>query len=204
MTDAENDELIACSDEMLQTVAATVLGGINRIKEQLDNNKTIEKQDAQHFMPVVDELHVLANTLGMIGKDLHAEAVAGCEQALREILLSDNLPDDAWLKLLANTLVSAEDALGNVATDNTECTAFIQGFNAVTREVVVSIGLAKDAISEYITSSDNMDSLSVVPGLLNQISGSLRLAGQDRAASCSRSDQAVHNTRTYRATSVPV
>ena len=182
VTDSENDELMACSDEMLQTVAVTVRSDIDRIKEQIDNYKTIGNHDAQYLIPVVDELHALANTLGMIGMDLHAEAVAGSVQTLRETVLSNNMPDEAWLVLLANTLVAAEDALGNVAADNTESTAFIQGFNAVTREVVVSIGLAKDAISEHIKSSDNFDSLSVVPDLLNQVSGSLRLAGENRAA----------------------
>ncbi len=44
------------------------------------------------------------------------------------------------------------------------------------------MGMAKEAISEFIGSSDNFDSLSIVPGLLNQISGGLRLANQDRAA----------------------
>ncbi len=181
-TGSEIDTRIACSDELMQTVAVTMRCDINRIKESLDDYKTSDEHDAQIFVSMANDLHVLANTLGMIGLVKHSEAVALQEKAIQDMASSDALPDDSGFAALANTLVIVEDALVDIADDNGEGAAFRQGLDAVTREVVASMGMAKEAISEYIRSSDDFESLSVVPELLNQISGGMRLANQERVA----------------------
>ncbi|MGB5177798.1 MAG: Hpt domain-containing protein [Gammaproteobacteria bacterium] len=182
LTGYESDTQIACSDELMQTVAVTMRCDIERIKESLDDYKNRDKHDSQILTPVANDLHALANTLGMIGLVKPSEAVALQEHAIREMISGDILPDDSALDALANTLVFVEDALVDDAGDKAEGAAFKQGLDAVTREVVASMGMAKEAISEYLRSSDDFDSLSVVPELLNQISGGMRLANQDRVA----------------------
>ena len=177
-----NDDLMACSDEVMETVAVTIRSDIDRIKEQLDQFNQGDGYDAQLLLPVADDLHALANTLGMIGKVEQSEAVASRAQTIREIVSGDDMLDAVALVGLANTLVSVEDALGDIAGVDAESAAFTQGIEAVTREVVASMGLAKEAISEFIKSADNFESLSVVPDLLNQISGGLQLVSQERSA----------------------
>jgi len=180
--DAANNGQIAYSEEMLEAVAESVYSDISHIKEQLDNYNNRDSEDTEYFMRVANDLHALANTLGMVSKDAHADVVAGLEQALREMVSSNSPPDDSWFVQVANALVSVEDSFGNADAWNTEGAVFQEGLNAVTREIVACMVMAKDAISEYIKSSDDFEPLSTVPGLLNQVCGSLRVAGQERAA----------------------
>ena len=182
VTGSVNDALIACSDEMMQAVAATIRIDVDRIKEQLDQYNQGDGHDAHLLLPVADDLHALANTLGMINKVGESEAVAAQEKTIREFVSGHDMTGVAELVALANTLVSVEDALIGIAGDDTESAAFMQGIEAVTLEVVASMGLAKEAVSEFIKSTDDFETLSVVPALLNQISGGLELVGQDRAA----------------------
>jgi len=180
MTCSVNDGQI--SDELMQTVAVTVRSDIDRIKVSLDDYNNKSNCNSQYFIPVANDLHALANTLEMLDLEKYAEVVALQEQALREKISVDGLPDDSEIIALANMLVSVEDALGDLAEGDSGDAAFIQGIDAVTREVVASMAMAKEAISHFIGSSDDFGSLSVVPGLLNQIGGGLRLANQERVA----------------------
>ncbi|MEN8204579.1 MAG: Hpt domain-containing protein [Pseudomonadota bacterium] len=182
VTGSVSDELIACSDEMMQTVTVSIRSDIERIKERLEQFNHGDGHDARILLPVADDLHALANTLGMIGKVEQSEAVAVQEQSVREFVSGSDMTAAAGFVVLANTLVSVEDALGGITGDNAESAAFMGGIDAVTREVVASIGLAKEAISEFIKASSDFDSLSVVPKLLNQISGGLQLVNQERSA----------------------
>jgi chemosensory pili system protein ChpA (sensor histidine kinase/response regulator) len=180
--DLVDDEQISCSDEVIKTVVDTIRGDIDRIREQLDACNMGAEHDAQLLLPVADDLHALANTLCMIEKGAESEVVSAQEQAVRDFVSDHEITDGFGFVLLANTLVSVEDALDNVAGGDAESAAFAQGLEAVTREVVTSMGLAKDAISEFIKSSDNFESLAVVPNLLNQIGGGLQLVSQERSA----------------------
>ena len=182
ITGSENDGQMTCSDELKQTVAVSIRSDIERIKECIDDYKKRNEHDSQFFIPVANGLHALANTLGMLGLEKHSEAVVQQEYSIREKISSDNVPDDAELAALANSLISVEISLADIDKDDDENAAFNQGFESVTREVVVSMGNAKEAISEYIRAPDDFEPLSVVPGLLNQICGGMRLVDQERVA----------------------
>ena len=180
-TESASDGLVSCNEELMGTVAVTVCSDINRIKENLEDYKK-HNDDAQCYIPIADEMHALSNTLGMIQRGVHAEAVAERERELREAIHCNTTPEESWFVLVANTLVSVEDALDDFAAENPEGSILIQGFSAVMQEVLSCIVTAKDAISDFMKSSDNVEHLSAVPGLLNQVCGSLRLTGLDRAA----------------------
>jgi chemosensory pili system protein ChpA (sensor histidine kinase/response regulator) len=182
VTGSASDDLTVCSDEVMQAVAVTIRSDIDRIKEQMEQFNQGADHDAQLLPLVANDLHALANTLEMIGKIEQAEAVAVQEQMLRELVSGNDVTDALGFAELANTLVSVEDALDDIAGDDAESAAFLQGIEAVTREVVASMGLAKESISEFIKSADDFEALSAVPGLLNQISGGLELVSQERAA----------------------
>lgn len=177
-----DDGPIACSDELIETVAVTMRADMDRIRESLDDYANSNERDTRLFIPVANDLHALANTLDMLGLEKHFQAVLLQEKSLREMIANNDLPGEAELVALANTLVVAEDALGDLAAGNEEGAAFNQGLDAVTHEVVASMGMAKEAISQFIRLSGDFESLSVVPDLFNQISGGLRLADQERAA----------------------
>ena len=179
---SSGDELIACSHETMQAVAVTIRSDIERIKDQLDQFNQGDGHDAQLLSPVADDLHALSNALGMIDKMEQSKAVSVQEKTLRDLVSVNDVADAAVLVALADTLVSVEATLAGGAGDDAESAAFMQGIEAVTLEVVASMGLAKEAIGEFIKSADNFELLSVVPGLLNKINGGLKLVSQERAA----------------------
>ena len=170
------------SNELVQAVAVTVRSDIERIKDALDDYNKRSEHDSQLLVPVSNDLHALANTLDMLGLENHSEEVVLQKRMVDEKISDGSLPDDSEIIALANMLIAVEDALENLAESDSGDTAFNQGIDAVSREVVACMGMAKEAISEFIRSSEDFDVLSVVPGLLNQMSGGLRLANQERAA----------------------
>ena len=174
--------------ELLQTVSGAVAEDIGRIKEQLDIYAAAAEPDATHLLVAAAGLHALANTLDMVGLgDLCAD-VAEWEQRLRMVSEHATDLDAAELGALAVTLVAVEDAVQSLATEPAGSDAEIsitclQGLEAVTREVLADIARAKEAINEFSITPAARDTLAGVPGILDQVSGSLQLAGEERAAS---------------------
>ena len=175
------DGLIACNDEMVEAVAATLRVDIVQIKDTLDQHKQGD-DDLRLLGSAADGLHAMANTLGMIGLEGHASAVFGWEQTLRSVIENNSSLDESGYVDLANTLVGVEDAVSNVSEGGAEGALLGQGIDAVTREVVACMGGVKESVTEYIQSPDEQGLLDNVPVLLNQVAGGLDLAGQDRAA----------------------
>ena len=65
--DGQNDadgDLIACNDEMIEAVAATLRIDIGQIKDALDQFKHRESGDSRLLESAADGLHAVANTLG--------------------------------------------------------------------------------------------------------------------------------------------
>ena len=173
---------IIFNDDLLQTVAVTVRSDIENIKDQLDTYARSGNTDVQDLEPVADGLHILGNTLDMICKEALSKAVFEHEQHMRELLTGSNEPAVPVFSAIANTLIAIEDALDDVAANESENAALNQGVEAVTREVIASMSRAKEIIHEFLKQPDNLDSLGGVPDLLDQMSGGLQLINQDRAA----------------------
>jgi len=114
--DDSNDDLIACNDEMIEAVAATLRVDIGQIKDTLDQYKQMEGGDSRLLESTADGLHAVANTLGMIGLDGHASPLAGWEQSLRAAIEGKASLGESDYVDLANTLVVVEDAMGSRLT----------------------------------------------------------------------------------------
>ena len=180
--DDSNDDLIACNDEMIEAVAATLRVDVGQIKDTLDQYKQMESGDSRLLESAADGLHAVANTLGMIGLDGDASTVAGWEQSLRAAIEGKASLGESDYVDLANTLVVVEDAISNLSGGGAEGALLGQGIDAVTREVVACMAVVKESVTGYIQSPDDTDLLLNVPELLNQVAGGLGLSGQDRAA----------------------
>ncbi len=175
-------DLIACNDEMIEAVAATLRDDIGKIKDTLDQYKQGEGGDTGMLESAADGLHAVANTLGMIGLEDLATPVNNWEQLLRTAIEDESSPGEPGYEDLANVLVTVEDAITGISEGGAEGALLGQGIDAVTTEVVACMGIVKEAVAEYLQSPDAPDLLASVPGLLNQVSGGLVMAGQDRAA----------------------
>jgi chemosensory pili system protein ChpA (sensor histidine kinase/response regulator) len=117
------------------------------------------------------------------------------EQQLREF--ADHAYEVAAAELgeLATTLVEVEDAVSALAAepqvrsgqDTATSITFRQGFEVVAREVLADIARVKEAVNELSITPAARDTLAGVPDILDQVSGSLQLAGEEQAAAVAES-----------------
>ncbi|MDX2456791.1 MAG: Hpt domain-containing protein, partial [Gammaproteobacteria bacterium] len=175
-------DTIIFNDDLLRTVAVTVRSDIENIKDQLDTYTRSVNADVQDLLPVADGLHILGNTLDMICKEDQSKAVFSHEQYIRDLLAGCNDSADQTFSAIANTLIAIEDALDDVAANDSENAALNQGVEAVSREVIANMSRAKEIVLEFLKQPDDLDSLDGVPNLLEQMSGGLQLINQERAA----------------------
>ncbi len=188
--DENSVSMAACSEELLQTVSGTVSGDIVRIKEQLDEYLQNGQSDSSVLASVADELHALANMLGMIGMDTLGEVISSRELLLRNCADSSQQLGEEELVDMANTLIATEDALADInanmriqaaGSDGDDIT-FKQGRDAVISAIIDDMSSAKEAINDFLRSCGDFDLLVDVPVILNRIHGSLQLVGQERVA----------------------
>ena len=179
---AAGESVMVFNDDLLKTVAVTVRTDIENIKDQLDTYTRNGSTELLGLAPVADRLHILGNTLDMISKEDLCKEVFVHEQRMRDLLSGSGEPESAVFSAIANTLVAVEDALDDVAANDTENVVLTQGIEAVSREVIVSMTRAKEIINEFLKDPENSGLLDTVPDLLEQMSGGLQLINEDRAA----------------------
>ena len=181
-------------DELLQTVSLTARDDVERIKDQLDSMTRKSEGGMAALVTVADGLHSLGNTLGMIGMEKLGAQLADREEQLRDLVATDAGHGDMDFTDLANTLVTVEDALSDIAahSGNSDVNSdhgnavLRQGQQAVVNAVIADIAAAKEAINEFLKSSDEFGLLEPVPVLLNKICGGLELVDEERLAVASR------------------
>ena len=180
------ESMIVFNDDLLQTVAVTIRADMESIKEQLDTYVRSGSADKQVLAPVSDGLHMLGNTLDMISKEDLSNALFEHELSMREFLAGNDDDVEMLFSAIANTLIAIEGAIDDVAANDAECVVVNQGTEAVTREVIVCMSMAKDIINEFLKDTGESESLEQVPDLLGKMAGGLQLINQERAAVITR------------------
>ena len=188
--DAALGSVTGCSAELLGTVSATAIEELEQVSEQLDILRRTGMQDMAGLESVAERLHALANSVAMIGLEDASGVLAGDAQRVRDMLDSDRAGDESQLMTVADGMVAVQAALvelrdGNSPADQPDSAAdmeFSEGLDAVIREVVSDMATAKERINDYLKQPVSQEALREVPVLLNQVSGGLRLAGQEEAA----------------------
>jgi chemosensory pili system protein ChpA (sensor histidine kinase/response regulator) len=188
--DAALASLTGCSAELLGTVSATAIEELEQVSEQLDILMRTGMQDMAELESVADRLHALANSVAMIGLKDASDILAGETQRVRDMLKGDRANNESELMAVADGMVTVQAALielrdGNSPADQSDSAAdmqFSEGLDAVIREIVSDMAAAKEYINDYLKQPETREALREVPVLLNQVSGGLRLAGQEEAA----------------------
>ena len=188
--DAAIGSVTGCSAELLDTVSATAIEELVQVSEQLDIFMRTGMHDLTELEAVAEKLHGLANTVAMIGLEDTSGILAGNAQRVRDMLDSGQVCGETDLMTVADGMVTAQAALaelrdGNESANQAEpadTMEFSEGLDAVIREVVSDMAAAKEHINDYLKQPENSEVLHDVPVLLNQVSGGLRLAGQEEAA----------------------
>ncbi len=177
-----SDGMIVFNDDLLQTVAVTVRTDVENIKEQIDAYTRSGGSDKQVLAPVADGLHMLGNTLDMISKESLSNAVFVHELSMREFLAGNDDDTDAMFSAIANTLITIDGAIDDVAANDAGSAAVNQGIEAVTREVIVSMSRAKEVFNDFLKDSGEFEPLGEIPDLLEKMAGGLQLIDEERAA----------------------
>jgi chemosensory pili system protein ChpA (sensor histidine kinase/response regulator) len=179
-----------CSAELLGTVSHAATEELTSVSERLDAFMQADMQDTEALGEVADKLQSLANSLAMIGLEDGSSMLADSSRLVRERLEGDQACQESDLATVAEGMVAVQAALAELADGHAPespvapaaMTEFSEGLDAVIREVVSAMATAKEHINEYLKQPEEAASLHEVPVLLNQVSGGLKLAGQEELA----------------------
>ena len=179
-----------CSAELLGTVSHTATEELASVSERLDAFVQADMQDTEVLGEVADKLQSLANSLDMIGLEDGSSLLADSSQLIRERLQGEQHCHESDLATVAEGMVTVQAALVELAEGHAPesssapaaMTEFSEGLDAVIREVVSAMATAKEHINDYLKQPEEAGSLHEVPVLLNQVSGGLKLAGQEELA----------------------
>ena len=187
---AAAESLTGCNEELFGSVAAMAGDSIENIKERLDGFMRTGLAEVADLAGIADDIHVLGNTVGMIGLEDAACLLAEHERLVRTMLDGEESIQESGLLHLADALLEVEATLQELPAGNASLcrpgtlqdSTSRQGIEAVTRELVASMTGAREHIDSYIKAPGVRDVLDDVPLLLDQVSGGLLLAGEERAA----------------------
>ncbi|MDX1409546.1 MAG: hypothetical protein R3330_15470, partial [Saprospiraceae bacterium] len=185
-----HDWIAGCGQELYSTVSAAAGENLEDLKERLDIFMRAGMRQLADLASIAADMHVLGNTLDMIGLDEAAGMLAESEKSLRTISEYDQTLDEAAMQAVANTLVTVGEAIAGICEGEDALTqklsvdnfVYRQGQEAVIREAVADLVQSAEWIGEYMNAPGDLEKLRQVPQVLDQVRGSLQLAGQERAA----------------------
>ncbi|MEN8108095.1 MAG: Hpt domain-containing protein [Pseudomonadota bacterium] len=191
MQSTDAGSVAGCSAELLATVSATAIEELTHISEKLDIFIRTGMQDMADLEPLAEQLQSLSNSVAMIGLDEAGQTLSDDARCVREICEQGQSSDETGLMSVASGMIEVQAALTAlrdgkataVQADADGTHGYTEGLDAVVREVVSDMAAAREHINDYLRQPENAAVLHDVLALLNQVSGGLRLAGQEEVAS---------------------
>src|SRR5579875_1869524 len=180
---------------LLDTVARAVREDLLRVKEGLDIFLRREDHDTRDLEPQLDTLRRVGDTLGMLGLDTPRSVVNEQRQIVADIGEGRRAAEPETVLDVAGALLYVDAALdehierlgaspagggGSDALPRTEARKIVQ---ALMREAGFNLARVKDDVVAFIESPWMHDRLATVPGLLDEVSGALRMLDLQRPAS---------------------
>ncbi len=189
---------------IIETVSGVLLENLNQVKDLLDVFVRSEERDPQTLQPMVDMLAQMGDTLGMLSYGAERKIAQAQQEALKAMITGATTIDDDALMDIAGAMLSIESALRQPGAvkrsdqepeEDTETLRVDQTVEkrlqaAEQRELMTSVvnearndlNKVKEAVSDFSLTPKNVGVLKSVPGLLDQIRGSLSILGLDRAS----------------------
>ena len=187
---AASESLSGCNEALFSGVSAGAYERIEQIKAQLDSFMRAGMGETTDLAAIADDMHVLGNTVCMIGLEDAGRILEDQERLVRSMLNEGLLLQESELIPVANALLEVEAALREINAGDTvldpSCPprdlVYRQGLETVIREIIAAMAGARERIDNYIRMPDARDVLTDVPQQLDQVRGGLLLAGEERAS----------------------
>jgi chemosensory pili system protein ChpA (sensor histidine kinase/response regulator) len=187
---AASESMAGCNEALYINVSAVTRERIEQLKAQIDGFIRAGKCEMADLAAIADDLHVLGNTVGMVGLGDAGRILAEQERLVRSRLDVGQSMQESGLLPVADALLAVEEMLreinaGDAAFARSRTTqdfVYRQGLETVIREVIADMTAARERIDNYIRMPASRDVLADVPLKLDQVRGGLLLAGEERAA----------------------
>ncbi|MEO9525242.1 MULTISPECIES: chemotaxis protein [Marinobacter] len=198
MLEAHARRLYGPGSDVLRSLAEALQDELNQLKDKLDIIERGIEPDLAELSSISDALERLANTLVML--DLNKLAAVAQEEAsrLRGWEAESRLPENDELYVLADSVLSIEDAVMQIVTRGitSETDALARGLRTRDESVYLSealfvvadeargaLTLAKRAITAFMESDYDKLHLANLPATLHSIWGGLHMVNDPAAAS---------------------
>ena len=171
--------------ELLDTVAAVVKEELMRIKDALDLHLRTNSGSDQ-LQPQVNELTVVADTLGMMGLQQAREVVLQQRDELKGVVDRHGAVDEALLLHVAGALLQVDSSLddqvanlGGVADQSNDpllrTAESRQTLDALSSEAIINFGSAREHLIAFIETNWDHSQLVEMPDLFNEVIGALQI-----------------------------
>ena len=188
-------DMTAPNAALMQTVSSVIIEDINRVKDNLDVYVRAEDKDMSIIETVHASLVQMADTLAMLSLGVQRSAVLKQCDFLSEVISGKQQADDKALMDVAAAMIAVENSLSEVSSARAASAieveegvdagetalAQLQGaeqqklMQSVLDEAKVNLAKVKDALTVFSRNNEERDELKAIPGLLEQIKGSLQI-----------------------------
>lgn len=187
--DDERQRLTGPDKAAIASVVSALLEELGGVKETLDLFMRGQAYDGTELRAVIPVLKQIADTLAVLGVGNPRRVIVEQIDTIGRMVEHNDAPDDNMLMDVAGALLYVEATLQGMANDPAAAAAgeddddsqFVspeqisKARSAVIEESRSGLENAKDAISDYIGSDFDPDSLQAVPDILHSVRGGLMM-----------------------------
>ena len=197
MLEAHARRLYGPGSDVLRSLSEALQDELNQLKDKLDIIERGIEPDLAELSSISDALERLANTLVMLDLNKLAKVAQDEASRLRGWEAESRLPNDDELYVLADSVLSIEDAVMQIVTRGitSETDALARGHRTQDESVYLSealfvvadeargaLTLAKRAITAFMESDYDKLHLANLPATLHSIWGGLQMVNDPAAA----------------------
>lgn len=186
---------------LLETVGESVKNDIETVKSTLEVYVNGDLSAIERLAKVPEELHIISDTLGMVGMGSQREIIESKRAIIQSILDKEHEPNEEELLLIAHDLLLVEDGLDNInkiqtaQVDGDEPTESDFEFDNVLKAVVTAtlddFQKIQTTILDYIKDNSKTENLSLCVSLLNESKGAMDILGESKVSAI-MSDMSEH------------
>ena len=189
---AAQDDLSAPNLDLMRTVTVAIKEDLAGVKDILDLFVRGGQSQAE-LRSLIEPLHKIADTLGMMGQGALRKRIMDQGQQLTGHADSGDVPTENDIMQVAGELLVVESTLDALLTGGMDGgdevgdelgggnIEFRSVLNAVLQEVMVDLSKAKDAIVDFIDAPNNTSGLERVPTYFEHIHGAFNVLRYERA-----------------------
>ncbi len=196
--DADGGAIAGPNQELMKTVADAVRSDLEQVKSRLEVYVNGDMSQTGQLADLPKELHVISDTLAMIGLGSQREMIEAQIDAIEAIVSGREQPDQGKLLDMAGELLQVEQALemlekrpyaaveeqaGEASSLDFEMDNMLSGVVTASLDNIQKI---KDAILDFIKDSTKEENLEFCGTLLTETGGALSLLNQERAVKAIR------------------